>query len=318
MDEFDLIERYFRPLTATFPGAYLLKDDAASFLLPSGEELVVTADMLLESVHFFGDEQANLIAQKALRTNLSDLAAKGAKPLCYFLSIGFSDRIDEAWLSGFAKGLADDQNEFGIPLAGGDTTSSKTSLVINITALGTVPKGTMLKRSGAKEGGAVFVSGTLGDAALGLALLKGEFVDMPNTLSQFAIDRYHLPRPRLSLGLLLRGVATSAMDVSDGLFQDAGHLMKASKAGITIELERIPLSPAMQWVKEKNYNRWLELLSSGDDYEILFTAPPHTFLPETTAIGNVTSGDGLVILGADGKAITPSVRGYRHGRPGRF
>lgn len=316
MDEFDLIERYFRPLAHDFPGAFSLKDDVARIALSKCEELVVTTDMLLEGVHFFGDEPAHLIAKKILRTNLSDLAAKGASPLCYFLSIGLSDRIDKTWVADFVKGLSQDQKQFGIHLAGGDTTQNKASLVISITAMGLVPQGAMLRREGAKAGNPLYVSGTVGDGALGLALLKGEFPEMPEALKKHAIDRYHLPQPRTELGAALRGIATSAMDISDGLFQDRGHLLNASNVGATIQLEEVPLSPAMQWAKDKNHDRWLELLSSGDDYEILFTASKPA--PDsTTQIGKITSENGLKVLDARGTVITPAVRGYRHGRPGR-
>lgn len=315
MEEFDLIERYFRPLAQNFPGAFSLNDDAASIAVPHGEDAIVTTDMLLEGVHFFGKEPANLIAKKALRTNLSDLAAKAAKPLCYFLNIGLSDNVDEAWVALFAKGLAEDQAEFGISLAGGDTTHCRAGLIISITAVGTTPKGKMVRRYGAKANDLLCVSGTIGDAALGLAILKQEYPDMPKALRQLAIDRYHVPQPRISLGLTLRDVATSAMDISDGLFQDLGHLLKASGVGACLELDALPLSPAMQWLKENHPARWLELISSGDDYELLFTAQQAA--PEgATRIGMITSGNNLRIEDGAGKVVTPSILGYRH-RPGR-
>ncbi|MFO1242769.1 MAG: thiamine-phosphate kinase [Rickettsiales bacterium] len=316
MDEFDLIERYFRPLARDFPGAFSLSDDAALITPRAGETHVVTTDMLLEGVHFFGNESADLIAKKALRTNLSDLAAKGAKPVCYFLSIGLPDRVDEIWMKRFCQGLQEDQSDFHVSLAGGDTTRSRHGLIISISAVGTVPQNGMLRRSGAAEGECLCVSGTLGDAALGLAILKGEFSDIPENLKSYAISRYHLPQPRCELGMRLRNTATSSMDISDGIFQDAGHLLNASDVGAVIELEKIPSSPAMQWVKWKNPMRWLELISSGDDYELLFTVASR--VPEdATIIGTITQNKKLEVHDAEGKAVMPLVSGYRHGRPGR-
>ena len=208
MDEFSLIAKYFRPLAKDFPGALNLQDDAAHLRIPAGHKLVVTNDAITAGVHFKGDEDAAHIARKALRVNLSDLAGKGATPLCYFLALMLPEAPDEQWLARFAQGLAQDQQEFGITLAGGDTTAIKGPLTLAVTALGLVPDHAMLKRGGAHAGDEIYVSGTLGAAAL----------------SGYTL----LPEPRLALGQSLLGVASACMDISDGLVQDLGHLCTAS------------------------------------------------------------------------------------------
>lgn len=301
MDEFSLIERYFRPLSEGFEGSLGLRDDAALIALPPGHQLVVTTDAITAGVHFIGNEDANLIAKKLLRVNLSDLAAKGAVPRCYFLTLMLPENTEEAWVARFAHGLAEDQKTFGIHLAGGDTTATTGPLALSLTALGTV-KGTMLRRSGATAGNAVYVSGTLGEAAAGLACLQGK---QPRNA---ALERrYLLPEPRLALGkaLLERGIATACMDISDGLVQDLGHICEASGVAATIEASLVPRNDAS-----------LEAaLSGGDDYELLFTVPAAK-APEVpqgcTPIGRITQGSGVVVLDAQAKPMTLKRAGYKH------
>lgn len=310
LHEFDLIERYFRPLAKGFPGALDLRDDAALVRPPPGMQCVITTDMLQEGVHFFGHEKASHIAQKTLRVNLSDLAGKGAVPHCYFLSLGFDETVDEAWIADFAAGLVEDQAQYGIALAGGDTTRCKGMLSLSITAIGLVEEGKMLTRCGAKAGDMLYISGTVGDAALGLALLKGEFAGMPEQLREMAIERYYLPQPRTQLAASLHG-ATGGMDISDGIFQDTGHMLSASGVGAEVLLDAIPLSEAMRWIKRNEPARWLALLGGGDDYEILRSAPSLDNR-HLTRIGRIVKGSGLHVLDSMGKPVT-APEGYRHG-----
>src|SRR6516225_4998121 len=216
--EFELIARYFRPLAAGRAGALGLADDAALVDVPAGERLVVTADALVGGIHFLPDDPPDRIAHKMLRSNLSDLAAMGAKPLAYFMTCCFPRPLEESWLARFAAGLAEDQREFGIALMGGDTTATPGPLTLSVTAFGTVEAGRALRRSTARAGDLVAVSGTIGDGALGLAVLKGRIPAAEGT--EHLVSRYRLPEPRLALGRSLSGLATSAMDISDGLAGD--------------------------------------------------------------------------------------------------
>jgi thiamine-monophosphate kinase len=303
--EFALIADIFAPLAKT-PGAFGLTDDAATLAVPRGHELVVTADALVAGVHFFASDPPDLIARKALRVNLSDLAAKGAVPIGYLLALSLPRDVRYAWLKTFASGLAEDQREFGIALLGGDTTATPGPLTIAITALGVVPKGKMLRRKGAKVGDLVFVSGTIGDAGAGLALLKKK-AKAPKSL----IARYRLPAPRLSLGLALRGVARASIDVSDGLMADLGHIAEVSKVRVVVDVARVPVSRGVDPI---------DAAISGDDYEIAFTAPKREPVMRAarkagvavTEIGVVERGEGAVLRDAKGKDIRLVRRGYQH------
>jgi thiamine-monophosphate kinase len=309
MNEFELIERYLRPLTKNFSGSLNLADDAALLEPPPGMHVVITKDAMCEGVHFLGTESPALMAKKLLRTNLSDLAAKGAAPWCYFLALALPPSVGDAaeWLQSFVAGLAEDQKEFDICLAGGDSTRSKAGIFFSITALGLVPHGGMLTRSGAIPGQGIYVSGTLGDSALGLKLAMGAHAHTDDR--EFLIERYILPQPRVALGQQLRTLASSCMDISDGLVQDLGHLCKASGVGAVIHAERVPLSePA------KAQAGALEAaLCGGDDYELLFTAPGTAALPlGITRIGEIVAGSGVVVLAQDGSEMTLTRTGYQH------
>jgi thiamine-monophosphate kinase len=301
MNEFDRIAKYFAPLAAE--AGLCLQDDAAVFEAPEGCELVVTKDAIVQGVHFVGDEPPAMIAQKLLRTNLSDLAAMGAKPLYYLLAVMLPKTCDDAWLAGFAAGLKADQDTFAIRLIGGDSTASP-HLCLSVTAFGTVLRGQALKRSGARVGDGVFVSGTIGDARLGLQLVQGAALQVAD--KNAAIARYQLPTPRLALGQALRGVATSAMDVSDGLMQDASHIARASGVGIRMIAEQIPLSDA---VKQAGISVE-QCVTAGDDYELLFTAPKDAQV-EATLIGEVVAGSGVELLKSGVPAVLQTL-GYQH------
>ena len=298
MDEFGLIARYFAPL-ATGAEALGLKDDAALLTPPPGMQLVITADALNAGVHFLGTEDPALIARKALRVNLSDLAAMGAAPWRYFLTLALPAATDAAWFERFAAGLAEDQETFGIALAGGDTTATHGPLSLSITALGLVPAGQALTRAGAQAGDYIYVSGPLGLAALGLQQLQSS----PSPPPHISITAYLLPTPRIDRGIALRGIATACMDISDGLVQDLGHLCAASGVGAEIRAESVPRGAASLE----------QALSGGDDYELLFTLPPEHKAPEGCArIGVITQGSGVKVLDGEGNDITPARRGYTH------
>jgi thiamine-monophosphate kinase len=302
-NEFALIDSLFRPLAEGFPGALGLTDDAA--LLPAGEEMAVTQDGLVAGVHFPADETPEAIAAKALRVNLSDLAAMGAKPLAYLLTLVLPDHIDDAWLRRFCASLGDEQVRWDIVLAGGDTVSTPGPLTLSVTALGTVAR--PLRRSGARPGDSVFVSGTIGDAVLGLAALRGE---LPGTGHEALIERLRLPTPRLALGRDLVGVASACADVSDGLVADAGHIAEASGVAIVLDAGAVPLSDAARAVLAED-PAWLpRMLTGGDDYELVFSA--RGAVAGATRIGKVEAGQGVTVHSPDGSIMTFDDTGYRH------
>src|SRR5215475_4793604 len=270
--EFELIARYFRPLAAGQAGALGLTDDAALVDIPAGQRLVVTADALVAGIHFLPDDPPGRIARKALRCNLSDLAAMGAVPLAYFLTCCFPRGLTEAWLAGFAEGLAADQREFAVTLMGGDTTATPGPMTLSVTALGTVETGKELRRSTARAGDLVAVSGTIGDAALGYAIRCGRIAAGEG--AEFLLQRHYVPQPRIALGRRLVGLATSCMDVSDGLAGDLGHIAETSGLGAVIEAAKVPLSPAAQAIVSRDPH-WLKTaLTGGEDFELLFTLRP--------------------------------------------
>src|SRR5471030_2844961 len=230
-----LIARFFAPI-ATHPGALGLSDDAAFIKPPPGCDLVLKTDAIIGGVHFFADDAASAVASKALRVNLSDLAAKGASPLGFLLSLALPKEIGDDWLAGFAEGLRGDAVLYGCPLFGGDTDRTPGPITISIAMFGSVPEGTMVRRAGAKAGDRVFVSGTIGDAALGLMLRKGATAWKLDTAQrQHLMSRYLLPQPRNALAEATRTHASAAMDVSDGLAGDLAKLCRVSKAAATID-----------------------------------------------------------------------------------
>ena len=314
--EFDLIAELFAPL-ATDPAALGLGDDGA--VLPAGEDdLVVVKDALVEGVHFLPDDPPATVAQKALRVNLSDLAAMGARATHYLLALVRPTRLDDARLEAMVAGLRADQATFGVSLLGGDTVSTPGPLVLSVTALGRVPAGAALTRAGAGPGQDVWVSGTLGDAAQGLAVRQGGW-SPPEDDAAALVHRYRLPRPRLALGEALRGVATACQDVSDGLVQDLGHIARHSGVAVTVDAASVPLSDA---ARDGPGARTLAL-TGGDDYELVFTAPPECRLQlqglaraldlPLTRIGRTAGGSGVVVLDEAGAPLTLDRRGWSHG-----
>jgi thiamine-monophosphate kinase len=319
-----LIARYFRPL-ATNPGAFNLVDDAA-ILMATGEELVVTTDAMVEGVHFLADDPPETIGRKALRVNLSDLASKGASPAGFVLTLALRS-AEEAWLAPFARGLGEDAERFGCPLLGGDTVSTPGPLMVSITAFGRVAAGKMVHRSGAKPGDRVVVSGTIGDAMLGLDILKGgpaaAALGDDASARDMLIERYRLPQPRNLLAQAVRDHASAAMDVSDGLAGDLGKLCAASGVSAVIDAPSIPLSGPAASLLARGAVRIEALVSGGDDYEILCAIPENQFVAfarEAGSAGVTVASIGTIVAGtsapkfldAHGTEISLSRRSYSH------
>lgn len=310
--EFGLIARHFRPLAG--PGALDLKDDAAFLSPPPGRQLVLTADAMVAGVHFLPDDPPDLIGRKLLRVNLSDLAAKGAVPLAYLMTVSAPKDTPEDWFAGFASGLAHDQHRYHVTLLGGDTTSTPGPISLSLTIIGHIAPGSAVHRSGAKSGDQIWVTGTIGDGALGLAVAQGRLSDPTG----FLLDRYRLPQPRI--GLALAGIASAAMDVSDELVQDVGHICTASSLAAEVIASAVPLSPAAQAAGPA----WLETcLTGGDDYEVLMAVPPdrqNTLRQSATVAGVAVTRIGTFRAGSpevsvtdrDGKPMSLSRTGWSH------
>jgi thiamine-monophosphate kinase len=300
--EDSLIARYFRPLAAD-PGAFNLGDDAA-VLKADGDDIVVTTDAIVEGVHFLPDDPPDTIARKALRVNLSDLAAKGAIPAGFVLTLALR-AADDAWLTAFARGLGEDAALFGCPLLGGDTVSTPGPLMISITAFGRTPEDKMVRRSGAKPGDRVVVSGTIGDAALGLDVLKRGAATAALAGNAAAkamlVARYRVPQPRNALAAAVRDHASAAMDVSDGLAGDLAKLCAASSVSAVIDAPGIPLSAPAAELLGRGSIGFESIVSGGDDYEILCTVPENRFeaFAQAANLAGVSMAEiGTVIAGA--------------------
>jgi len=316
-----LIARFFKPL-ATDPGALGLSDDAAFLSAPAGCDLVLKTDAIVGGVHFFTDDAAQAVASKALRVNLSDLAAKGARPLGFLLSLALPKEIGEEWLSGFAEGLRGDSVLFGCPLFGGDTDRTPGPITISIAMIGSVPTGTMVRRAGAKPGDRVFVSGTIGDSALGVMLRKGKQWKLSDAQRQHLISRYLLPQPRSALAEAIRTHASASMDVSDGLAGDFAKLCRASGVGADIEVARVPLSDAAKAVIASDPAALESALTGGDDYEIVCTVPKARCASfnaaagatnvAVTEIGEVKAGEGARFLAKNGQPLVFRQASFSH------
>ena len=268
MNEFDLIRRYLGPL-ASSGGARGLLDDAAVWTPPAGSNLVIVADTIVEGVHFLSSEAHDWVAARALRVNLSDIAAKGARPEAYLLCITWPKSAQERDFALFAEGLARDQVGFGLTLLGGDTTRANGPLTVSVTVFGIEPVAGSPSRAGAQAGDDVYVSGTIGDAGLGLALARREEIRSDEAAE--LVQRYRRPEPKLALGVAIAPFATASIDVSDGLVADLGHIATASDVDVLIGLKDVPFSQAA--LNQSNFDP-VRAITAGDDYEIAFTAPP--------------------------------------------
>lgn len=326
LSEFEIIKRYFdTPVSSPFV-ALGIGDDCAILAPTAGKQLLVSTDMVTEGRHFTLDALPEWIAQKSLAVNLSDLAACGGTPRAFFLSIGLPQALaTDEWLAPFAQSLHSLANKYGCALAGGDTVRSE-ELTISITVLGESPA--PLLRSSAKAGDMVWVSGTLGCAALGLALTHGEHHGLNLSDSQLAHvrQRLHTPSPRIKLGIALRGLAHSCVDVSDGLVADLHHILKASDVDAVVDVDALPLSPALRVAQEAGVDVLAYALSGGDDYELLFTAPASARQAvidaaasvgvAVTAIGTVSECAAVLpelkLCNDAGEAFAYTGKGYEH------
>lgn len=313
--EFDLIARHFTRVT---PGAVLGVGDDCALLAPSpGMQLAVSSDMLLEGRHFSPQDGPAGLGHKALAVNLSDLAAMGARPRWATLSIALP-AADEGWLAAFTRGFFRIADQYGVELVGGDTTRGP--LTLSITVIGEVPPGQALRRDGARPGDEVWVSGTLGAAAMALAYRQGRLF-MEQIDAAKVLPALYLPTPRVELGLALRGVATSAIDISDGLLGDLGHILERSRVGAQLDFTALPALPAVRAYLHEAVARDC-VLAGGDDYELCFTAPAEkhdavlaaaaTAGVAVTPIGRITAEAGLAVVGPDGAPLTIEHTGYDH------
>ncbi len=325
VSEDDIIASYFAPLAG--PGALGLRDDAACLTPPPGCDLVLTADAIVAGVHFFPDDPPESIARKALRVNVSDLAAKGADPLGFLLTFAIDEHVSADWIARFARALGEDAAQFTCPLLGGDTVRTPGPLMFSVTALGAVPTGRMAARTGARPSDYLYVSGFIGDAALGLHARMGDrpwVGRLTDTSRAYLIDRYLHPQPRLALAHALREHASGAMDVSDGLAGDLAKMMRASGAGARVDLARVPLSDAVRAAARMEPALLETALTGGDDYEILASVAPDRAVAfehaaravgvHTARIGVVTedAASGAVFLDANGAPRTFARGSYSH------
>jgi thiamine-monophosphate kinase len=320
-----LIARYFAPL-ARQPGAFGLTDDAAILTPPDASDLVLTNDTIIAGVHFFPDDPADAVARKALRVNLSDLAAKGAEPAGFLLSLALPPDATEQWLAALAQGLRTDADRYGCPLLGGDTVRTPGPVMISVTAFGLLPRGTMVRRSGAKAGESVMVTGTIGDAALGLRLRRDPGVarqwGLDDAMRDHLMSRYLVPEPRNAVAVAIRTHASAAMDVSDGLAGDLGKLCGVSGVLAELDVMRVPLSEAARQAMGADPRLIETILTGGDDYEIVCTVAPERIAALQTAcsdagvalteIGRAGAGEGARFIAPDGKALTFERASFSH------
>ena len=326
LGEFGRIARFLAPLAEACPGALGLRDDGAVLTPPPGTSQAVTVDTMVEGVHFLAGDPPDLIARKLLRVNLSDLASMGAAPWVYLLSLSLPARCDDDWVRRFCAGLAEDQAAFGLALAGGDSTLTPGPITLSATLFGLCGEGTALRRVGAAPGEDVWLSGTVGDGALGLMAALGTLPDLEEPGARaHLLDRYRLPWPRVALGRALIGIARAAMDVSDGLAADAGQLASASGVRLAIRTADLPISDAAAEAVAEDATLFTRILTGGDDYELLFTAPAamresveqagRSSATQVTRIGRVRTGEGAVLLDKDSLPLTLDRLGWDHGAP---
>ncbi len=315
MDEFSLIRRYFAPL-ATSAGADGLRDDVAEIArLENGMGLIATKDAIVEGVHFLPDDPLETVAQKLVRVNVSDIIAKGGKPDAALLALVWPKGRPHEQLDGFARGLRKDFDRWGAHLVGGDTTSTDGPLTLTLTLTGKVGSRGPVRRSGAKVGDDIWVTGTIGDSWLGLQAATGALGDLSAEARNLLVSRYRVPEPpRLAFADVVAAHAHASIDVSDGLVADAGHVAEASGVALVIEAAKVPLSATGDAYVANSRADLRALLTGGDDYQTLFTAPPsaRAAITGATRIGAVIAGQGVSILDAAGATMTFDTPGFRH------
>jgi len=315
LSEFSLIQRYF---TRATPSAVLgVGDDAALVRVGSGMELAISTDMLVSGTHFFADTDPYMLGHKALAVNISDMAAMGAQPRWATLAISLPEE-DEVWLERFSAGFFALADEYHVELIGGDTTHGPLNL--SITIMGEVPQGKALRRDGAQVGDEIWVSGKLGDAALALAHMQGKLT-LPDASFSATAAALHQPTPRVVLGMALRGIARSAIDVSDGLLADLGHILQCSNVAAEIEFAALPLSTHLRPYMEQALGIKCAL-AGGDDYELCFTSPAsrHAEIEKISAqlalplscIGKIVQGSACIVRAANGSEMKIKEAGYEH------
>lgn len=319
MNEFEMIERYFAPLTMGRAGSAGLQDDAAVVAIPDGHELVVTSDTVNEGIHFLENSAPAHIAKKALRVNLSDLAAMGAEPLCYQMNIAFPQKPTEEWLSAFSRALLADNHEYGVYCSGGDTTSIQgDALSVSITAMGIVPKGKAVRRGGAQDGDCLVITGEIGDAVLGLKALQEELQGYEN-----AVSRYRMPRPRCSVVDIVQKYAHAATDISDGFLADSLHIGKASGLGVALDFDVYPFSDDVRQAIDAGVLSFDSAVKGGDDYELILAVSPDDMPVVMRLLKNAglipfclgvftSSEQGLILSDADKKHIDTNGGGWVH------
>ncbi len=304
-----------------------MRDDAALFAPVAGQELVLTCDAIVCGVHFLPDDPPDTVARKALRVNLSDLAAKGAHPAGCLMTLALPEHTTETWLESFAGGLHSDCELFSCPLLGGDTVRTEGPLWVSVFALGSLPQGSMVRREGAEPGDRVLLTGTVGDAVLGLQTLREPYRVAGWSLSEdeasHLLGRYRVPQPRVAMADVVRDCASAAMDVSDGLVGDLTKLCDVSKVSARLELSRIPLSPAAARAAAAQADAMEKLLTGGDDYEILATVAPERMQAfrdgaeragiAIADIGEIVAGlDAPQVIGEDRRALSFARRSFSH------
>ena len=320
LNEFEIIEKYFAPLTGS--GSYGLKDDAAEITTKQGHSLVVTQDAIAEGIHFFSDDPPEMIAKKALRVNISDLAAKGADLKSFSIALGLGKTWNNDWIARFAGALKEDCEAYGIFPNGGDTFKTGGGFTIAITAFGEIPNGQYISRLGASPGDILYVTGTIGDGALGLLTRQNINLSLSADHQAFLTDRYLLPQPRQQFATKLREIASASMDISDGLVGDLEKLCAASGVSAKVELSDIPFSTPAEAVFAVDSKYIETALTGGDDYEILFTAPPEMaqFVKATSAqmdfpvsrIGRIGTGSGVQVIDKEGSILKFHKSSYDH------
>ncbi len=305
MDDFGIIEKYFTPLAKGYKGSLDLKDDAAIYTPSQDKELIFTKDAMVAGVHFFGNEKPEHIAQKLVAINVSDLAAMGATPKAYLIALMLPRNTNELWIADFSKGLKSATEKYGGHIIGGDTVVHDGELSLSLTAIGEVPKDKCIKKSGAKQGDKIYVSGTIGDSYLGLQILSNNL----DIKSDHLKNRYLLPDPKVKLGIKLLDIANSCTDISDGLVADLKHICQTSDVGAVINIDNIPLSKDAQ----KSGINIEELITGGDDYELIFTLPAKLKAPDCCFyIGDITKNKDVLFLDSGSRPIKPSKEGYSH------